>query len=80
MSEVAWKSDELEDRFVILENLGLEERALRYNRAADTVTVVGDEQASKNFYARAFDEWAGGNIVGTAREIFDRVTAIIESK
>jgi hypothetical protein len=80
MSEVARKSDELEDRFVILENLGLEERALRYNRAADTVTVVGDEQASKNFYARAFDEWAGGNVFGTAREIFDSVTAIIESK
>ena len=80
MSEAARKSDELEDRFVTLENLGLEESALRYNRAADTVTVVGDVQASKNFYARAFDEWAGGNIVGTAREIFDRVTAIIESK
>jgi hypothetical protein len=80
MSEAARKSDELEDRFVTLENLGLEEGALRYNRAADTVTVVGDEQASKNFYARAFDEWAGGNVVGTAREIFDRVTAIIESK
>jgi hypothetical protein len=41
---------------------------------------VGDEQASKNFYARAFDEWAGGNVVGTAREIFDSVTAIVESK
>jgi hypothetical protein len=80
MSEAARKSDELADRFVTLENLGLEERALRYNRAADTVTVVGDLQASKNFYARAFDEWAGGNIAGTAREIFDRVTAIIESK
>jgi len=80
MSEAARKSDELENRFVTLENLGLEERALRYNRAADTVTVVGDAQASKNFYARAFDEWAGGNIVGTAREIFDRVSAIIESK
>ena len=80
MSETARKSDEVEDRFVSLENLGLEEIALRYNRAADTVTVVGDEQASKNFYARAFDEWAGGNVVGTAREIFDRVTAIIESK
>jgi hypothetical protein len=49
MSEAAGKSDELEGRFVTLENLGLEERALRYNRAADTVTVVGDEQASKNF-------------------------------
>jgi hypothetical protein len=80
MSEVAQKSDGLEEWFVTLENLGLEERALRYNRAADTVTVVRDEQAFKNFYARAFDEWAGGNIVGTAREIFDRVTAIIESK
>jgi hypothetical protein len=80
MSEAERKSDELEYRFVTLENLGLEERALRYNRAADTVTVVGDEQAAKNFYARAFDEWAGGNIVGTAREIFDSVTAIIESK
>jgi hypothetical protein len=80
MSEVAQKSDGLEEWFVTLENLGLEERALRYNRAADTVTVVRDEQAFKNFYARAFDEWAGGNVVGTAREIFDRVTAIIESK
>lgn len=80
MSEAARKSARLEGRFVTLENLGLEERALRYNRAADTVTVVGDEQASKNFYARAFDEWAGGNVVGTAREIFDSVTAIIESK
>ena len=80
MSEAARKSDELEDRFVTLENLGLEERALRYNKAADTVTVVRDEQASRNFYARAFDEWAGGNVVGTAREIFDRVIAIIESK
>lgn len=56
MSEAARKSDELEDRFVTLENLGLEERALRYNKAADTVTVVRDEQASRNFYARAFDE------------------------
>ena len=80
MREAARKSYELEDPFVALENLGLEEGALRYNRAADIVTVVRDEQAFKNFYARAFDEWAGGNVVGTAREIFDRVTAIIESK
>jgi hypothetical protein len=44
----------------------------------DEVTVANDDQAKKDFYARAFQEWAEGNIDGTAQEIFDAVTAILE--
>jgi hypothetical protein len=37
----------------------------------DEVTVADDDQAKKNFYAMAFQEWAEGNLEGTAQEIFD---------
>jgi len=42
------------------------------------VSSAADEQANKEFYARAFKEWAAGNIDGDAQEIFDAVTAAIE--
>jgi hypothetical protein len=45
----------------------------------DEVTVADDDQAKKNFYARAFQEWAEGNVEGTAEEIFDGVTMLIEA-
>ena len=40
--------------------------------------MLRDEEAHKAFYARAFKEWAAGNIKGEAQDIFDAVTAAIE--
>jgi hypothetical protein len=62
----------------ILEDLGVQEKALVQDDGLDEVTVANDDQAKKDFYARAFQEWAEGNIDGTAQEIFDAVTAILE--
>ena len=45
----------------------------------DEVSSAEDEQANKEFYARAFKEWAAGNIDGDAQDIFDAVTAAIET-
>ena len=49
------------------------------DKTTNEVTVVGNDQAMKDFYARAFQEWALGNLEGTAFEIFEDVTAILES-
>jgi hypothetical protein len=46
----------------------------------DEVTVADDDQAKKNFYARAFQEWAEGNVEGTAQEIFDGVTMLLDAE
>ena len=66
------------ERLAILEDLGVQEKALVQDDGLDEVTIANDDQAKKDFYARAFQEWAEGNIDGTAQEIFDAVTAILE--
>jgi hypothetical protein len=38
--------------------------------AGDKLSVSTGETAIKDFYARAFQEWALGNLEGTAEEIF----------
>jgi hypothetical protein len=53
-------------------------KALVQDDGLDEVTVAGDDQAKKDFYARAFQEWAEGNVEGTAQEIFDAVTTLLE--
>jgi hypothetical protein len=62
-----------------IEALGVEEKALILDDDTDEVSSSEDEQANKEFYARAFKEWAAGNIDGDAQDIFEAVTAAIES-
>ena len=73
------KNDPREERLILLEDLGIEEKALLLNKATNEVTVADNDQAMKDFYARAFQEWALGHLEGTAFEIFEDVTAILES-
>jgi hypothetical protein len=37
-----------------------------------------DDQAKKHFNARAFQEWAEGNVEDTAQEIFDAVAMLLD--
>jgi hypothetical protein len=73
------RSEGYAERMAILEDLGVQEKALVQDDGLDEVTVAHDDQAKKNFYARAFQEWAEGNVEGTAEEIFDAVTMLIEA-
>ena len=79
MSQVKRDLEEHEDRLTIIDRLGIEEGALVLDEDADEVSSADDEQANKDFYARAFKEWAAGSISGDAEDIFDAVTSAIES-
>ena len=68
-----------EDRLVILEELGIEENALEHDEFTDEVSASSDEVAVKRFFARAFQEWAEGNVQGTAQEIFDGIIILLDS-
>ncbi len=74
------RSEGYAERMAILEDLGVQEKALIQDDGLDEVTVAGNDQAEKDFYARAFQEWAEGNVEGTAQEIFDGVTMLIEAE
>ena len=67
-----------EERLATLEEMGIEEKALVYDEAANDISISEDEAAIKDFYARAFQAWALGNVEGTAEEIFDAVTILLE--
>src|SRR5256885_3878401 len=62
MSQVKRDLEEHEDLLMAIEALGIEEKALVHDEDTDEVSSAEDEQANKNFYARAFNEWAKGNI------------------
>ena len=79
MSQVKRDIEEHEDLLMAIEALGIEEKALLHDEDTDEVSPAEDEQANKDFYARAFNEWAKGNIAGDAQDIFDEVTAAIET-
>jgi hypothetical protein len=79
MSHVKRDLGEHEDLLVAIDSLGIEEKALVLDQESDEVSSANDEQANKDFYARAFKEWAAGNISGDAEDIFDAVTSAIES-
>jgi hypothetical protein len=72
------RSEGYAERMAILEDLGVQEKALVQDDGLDEVTIADDDQAKKNFYARAFQEWAEGNVEGTAQEIFDAVTTLLD--
>jgi len=74
------RSEGYAERMAILEDLGVQEKALVQDDGLDEVTVADDDHAKKNFYARAFQEWSEGNVEGTAQEIFDGVTMLIEAE
>jgi hypothetical protein len=74
------RSEGYAERMAILEDLGVQEKALIQDDGLDEVTIADDDQAKKNFYARAFQEWAEGNVEGTAQEIFDAVTILLEGE
>ena len=73
------QDDAYEDRLVILEELGIEENALEHDEFTDEVSASSDEVAVKRFFARAFQEWAEGNVQGTAQEIFDGIIILLDS-
>jgi hypothetical protein len=79
MNRVKRDLEEQEDLLVAIDMLGIEEKALILDEASDEVSPSEDEQANKDFYARAFKEWASGNLTGDAKDIFDAVAAAIES-
>jgi hypothetical protein len=72
------RNDPEEERLAALEEMGIEEKALIYDEAGDKLSVSTDETTRKDFYARAFQEWALGNVEGTAEEIFDAVTFLLD--
>jgi hypothetical protein len=74
------RSEGYAERMAILEDLGVQEKALVQDDGLDEVSIADDDQAKKNFYARAFQEWAEGNVEGTAQEIFDAVTILLEGE
>ena len=73
MAQLEGDDEAYEDRLVILEDLGIEENALEHDEFTDEVSASTDEAAVRRFFARAFQEWANGNVEGTAQEIFDAV-------
>jgi hypothetical protein len=73
------QDDAYEDRLVILEELGIEENALEHDEFTDEVSASSDEAAVKRFFARAFHEWAEGNVQGTAQEIFEGVITLLDT-
>jgi hypothetical protein len=79
MSQVKRDLEEHDDLLAAIDVLGIEEKALVHDEDTDEVISLDDEQANKDFYARAFKEWAAGNISGDAEDIFDAVTAAIEA-
>ena len=79
MSQVKRDLEEHEDMLAAIEALGIEEKALILDEDTDEVSSADDKQANRQFYARAFKEWAAGNIDGDAQDIFDAVTAAIET-
>ena len=79
MSQLKRDLEEHEELLLAIEALGIREKALVHDEATDEVSSAEDEQANKDFYARAFNEWAKGNIAGDAQDIFDAVTAAIEA-
>jgi hypothetical protein len=79
MPQVKGDDEAYEDRLVILEELGIEENALEHDESTDEVSASSDEAAIKRFFARAFREWAEGNVEGTAQEIFDAVVTLLDS-
>jgi hypothetical protein len=46
----------------------------------DEVSASSDKAAVKRFFARAFREWAEGNVQGTAQEIFEGVIALLDTE
>jgi hypothetical protein len=72
------RSEAYEERLATLEEMGIEEKALMYDDATDKIAISNDETAIKDFYARAFQEWALGNVEGTAEEIFETVRILLE--
>ena len=79
LAQVRGDDEAYEDRLVILEDLGIEENALEHDDSTDEVSASTDEAAVRRFFARAFQEWANGNVEGTAEEIFDAVVTLLDS-
>ena len=65
--------DQHESRLALITAIGMEVRALVFDREADEITSTGDSTADKLLYANAFRAWADGKIVGEAEDIFETV-------
>ena len=54
------KNDVEQERLAVLEEIGIEEKALIYDEHGDKLLLSDDTAAIKDFYARAFQEWSLG--------------------
>jgi hypothetical protein len=62
--------DAEQERLAVLEEIGIEEKALVYDEDGDKLLLSDDAAAIKDFYARAFQEWSLGNVEGACRRNF----------
>jgi serine protease inhibitor len=69
-----------EELLVALEEMGIEEKALIYDDASDKLSVSEDQIAIRDLHARAFQEWALGNVEGAAAEIFEAVASLVGNR
>ena len=53
------RSEGYAERLAILEDLGVQEKALIQDDGLDEVTVADNDQAKKHFYSRAFPRMGG---------------------
>jgi hypothetical protein len=77
VSQVAGDFGHDQELLSALESLGLEEEALRRDKITGDTSTIEDDAAQRRLYARAFEEWAAGNIDGTAQDVFHAVTSIL---
>ena len=66
-----------ESRLALITAIGMEVRALAFDRDADEITSTGDLGADKLLYAEAFRAWADGKIEGEAEDIFETVQEVL---
>jgi hypothetical protein len=77
VSQLTRDFDHDQELLSALESLGLEAGALRRDKITGDTSTIEDDAAQRRLYARAFEEWAVGNIDGTAQDVFHAVTSIL---
>ena len=70
--------EEHEDRVAVITVIAIEASALVPGESGDEPNPTGDPKAEKVVYAKAFQTWADGRIMGTAEDIFEAVQEVLE--
>ena len=70
--------EEHENRLAVITAIGIEVKALVFDKSADEITSADDPDADRLVYAGAFQAWAHGKIEGSAEDIFESVQEVLE--